>query len=194
VRPRRAGPEDGSSTRPGRIRHPNVPCSRQLQSVDAWRAVTVRPSYCAFPPHPDGRCLRMANVDLPSKCIGPIVFVTHVAADPPGVGSPRHRSLTAASVGGGGGGGGCAAEAAHPTAAFPPPGLLRRKNHKKEKKKKNNHTKRKKKKNLGSVETRTVAPKTCSSRQAAQSYEHSWSQVGRNGWQPVATGPRGRAA
>jgi hypothetical protein len=55
------------------------------QSVDAGAAVIVNRVTAPFPATPAGDASFNGNVDLPSPCIAPIVFVTNGAGDPPGV-------------------------------------------------------------------------------------------------------------
>jgi hypothetical protein len=55
------------------------------QSVDAGAAVIVNRVTAPFPATPTGDASFNGNVDLPSPCIAPIVFVTNGGGDPPGV-------------------------------------------------------------------------------------------------------------
>ena len=55
------------------------------QSVDAGAAVIVNRVTAPFPATPAGDASFNGNVDLPSPCIAPIVFVTNGGGDPPGV-------------------------------------------------------------------------------------------------------------
>jgi hypothetical protein len=55
------------------------------QSVDAGAAVIVNRVTAPFPATPTGNASFNGNVDLPSPCIAPIVFVTNGGGDPPGV-------------------------------------------------------------------------------------------------------------
>jgi hypothetical protein len=55
------------------------------QSVDAGAAVIVNRVTAPFPATPTGDASFNGNVDLPTPCIAPIVFVTNGAGDPPGV-------------------------------------------------------------------------------------------------------------
>jgi len=55
------------------------------QSVDAGAAVIVNRVTSPFPATPTGDASFNGNVDLPSPCIAPIVFVTNGVGDPPGV-------------------------------------------------------------------------------------------------------------
>jgi hypothetical protein len=55
------------------------------QSVDAGAPVIVNRVTAPFPATPTGDASFNGNVDLPSPCIAPIVFVTNGAGDPPGV-------------------------------------------------------------------------------------------------------------
>jgi hypothetical protein len=55
------------------------------QSVDAGAAVIVNRVTAPFPATPAGDASFNGNVDLPTPCIAPIVFVTNGAGDPPGV-------------------------------------------------------------------------------------------------------------
>ena len=54
------------------------------QSVDAGAAVIVNRVTAPFPATPTGDASFKGNVDLPSPCIAPIVFVTNGTGDPPG--------------------------------------------------------------------------------------------------------------
>ena len=55
------------------------------QSVDAGAAVIVNRVTAPFPATPTGDASFNGNVDLPSPCIAPIVFVTNGGGNPPGV-------------------------------------------------------------------------------------------------------------
>ena len=54
------------------------------QSVDAGAAVIVNRVTAPFPATPTGDASFNGNVDLPSPCIAPIVFVTNGTGNPPG--------------------------------------------------------------------------------------------------------------
>jgi hypothetical protein len=55
------------------------------QSIAGGAAVTVNRVTAPFPATATGDAAFKGNVDLPSPCIAPIVFVTNGAGDPPGV-------------------------------------------------------------------------------------------------------------
>jgi hypothetical protein len=69
------------STNPSPMFRAVVSC----QSVDAGAAVIVNRVTAPFPATPTGNASFNGNVDLPSPCIAPIVFVTNGGGDPPGV-------------------------------------------------------------------------------------------------------------